>query len=246
MLMKTSRHLLAGTALALAAAAPASGAVCTPNPGNPTVRFDTRLGVFDVRLCRADVQATVDNFLSYVADGSYTSTGFIHRSVSVGISIVQGGGFYVEQEQVWSVLAKSPTPLQLAGLSNLRGTIAMARTGELDSATSQWFINVGDNVDLDTVGGGYAVFGEVIAGMEIVDLIAAVPVWQFQAPFGELPLIDYSEGDPALAHFVYVGDVRVVPEPGASGLGGAALVTLAAMSRRRRGMWRLSPFPAGT
>ena len=73
------------------------------------------------------------------------------------------------------------------GLSNLRGTVAMARTALADSATSQFFINLVDNVSLDTSGGGYAVFGKVTTGMEVVDAIAAVPT-QASPPFENLPV----------------------------------------------------------
>jgi peptidyl-prolyl cis-trans isomerase A (cyclophilin A) len=127
-----------------------------------------------VRLA-AKAPKSVENFLQYVKDGHYDGTVF-HRVIS-GF-MIQGGGFDADMKQK---ATRAPIALESRnGLSNARGTIAMARTMVPDSATSQFFINVVDNPRLDAAnspdGNGYAVFGKVVAGMEVVDKIRAVPV----------------------------------------------------------------------
>ena len=115
---------------------------------------------------------TVANFLDYVKAGHYDGTVF-HRVID-GF-MIQGGGFSAEMVQKPT---KAPIPLESrSGLKNERGTVAMARTGVPDSATSQFFINVVDNPGLDYPkpdGNGYAVFGRVVAGMDVVDRIRKV------------------------------------------------------------------------
>jgi len=137
----------------------------------PKVRFVTSEGAFELQL-RPDVAPeTVENFLGYVEDGFYDATIF-HRVIS-GF-MIQGGGFTAD-------MAQKPTnaPIKNEGsqtLPNLRGTIAMARTSNPDSATSQFFINVADNdfLNAGVRGAGYAVFGKVTDGMGVVDRIASV------------------------------------------------------------------------
>jgi cyclophilin family peptidyl-prolyl cis-trans isomerase len=124
---------------------------------------------------------TVNNFLAYVESGRYDGT-FIHRSVD-GF-VIQGGGFFYEEasDTFSGILLDPPVPNE-PGASNRRGTIAMARLGgQPDSATSQFFVNLGDNVFLDSVDGGFTVFGEVVApSMAVVDAIAALP--RVEGPF---------------------------------------------------------------
>lgn len=113
---------------------------------------------------------SVTNVLQYVASGFYT--GKIFHRVIPGF-VVQTGGYGADM-----VAASTRAPIKLEsgnGLSNVRGTVAMARTNVLESATSQFFINTVDNVSLDTTGGGYAVFGKVIAGLDVVDTMSKVP-----------------------------------------------------------------------
>ena len=137
----------------------------------PKVRFVTSEGAFELQL-RPDVAPeTVENFLSYVEDGFYDATIF-HRVIS-GF-MIQGGGFTAD-------MAQKPTNAPIKNeasqtLPNLRGTIAMARTNNPDSATSQFFINLTDNDFLNegVRGAGYAVFGKVTDGMGVVDRIASV------------------------------------------------------------------------
>ncbi len=138
----------------------------------PRVRFATSAGNIDVTM-RGDlsgIKTTVDNFLNYVDSGRLDGT-IIHRKItdaSGGIAIVQGGGFYGTAEDTQGsptqkVDADAPIPLQAGVLSNTTGTIAMARTNDPNSATSQYFFNVNDNTALDPTGAGtgYAVFGSV-------------------------------------------------------------------------------------
>ena len=139
------------------------------------VRLATSQGDIVVQLEAAKAPKSVENFLQYVKDGHYDGTVF-HRVIS-GF-MIQGGGFDADMKQK---ATRAPIALESRnGLSNARGTIAMARTMVPDSATSQFFINVVDNPRLDAPnspdGNGYAVFGKVVAGMEVVDKIRAVPV----------------------------------------------------------------------
>jgi peptidyl-prolyl cis-trans isomerase A (cyclophilin A) len=115
---------------------------------------------------------TVENFLQYVKDGHYD--GLVFHRVIPGF-MIQGGGFSADMQQK---ATRAPIVLEATnGLKNERGTIAMARTNVPDSATSQFFINVVDNAMLNATGpgNGYAVFGKVTAGMDVVDKIRAVP-----------------------------------------------------------------------
>jgi peptidyl-prolyl cis-trans isomerase A (cyclophilin A) len=136
---------------------------------NPVIVISTNMGDITVELNQAKAPVSVKNFLGYAASGFYTGTVF-HRVIP-GF-MIQGGGFTADMVQ------KSTRPAikneAQNGLSNKRGTLAMARTSIVDSATSQFFINVADNTFLDhgVRDFGYAVFGKVTAGMDIVDKIA--------------------------------------------------------------------------
>jgi cyclophilin family peptidyl-prolyl cis-trans isomerase len=137
---------------------------------HPVVIIDTSVGPITVELDRAKAPITVENYLKYVDDHFYD--GLIFHRVMPGF-MVQGGG-------MTEAMGEKPTRAPIRnessnGLSNRRGTIAMARTNDPDSATAQFYINLIDNRNLDTYGGGYAVFGKVIEGMENVDAIAKVP-----------------------------------------------------------------------
>lgn len=142
----------------------------------PQVRVQTTLGDVVMELQPARAPASVSNLLAYVEDGFYDGTLF-HR-VASGF-VVQGGGYTA------GPVYKEPTyasiPLESAnGLSNVRGSVAMARTGQPDSATSQFYVNLVDNSgSLDAAGiqpPGYAVFGTVVAGMPVIDAMARVSV----------------------------------------------------------------------
>lgn len=152
-----------------AAAAPAASAAA------PRVTLKTNMGNIVLELNPAKAPKSVENFLQYVADKHYDGTVF-HRVIPT--FMIQGGGFSQD-------LAMKPTRPPVAneadnGLSNVRGSVAMARTNDPNSATAQFFINVVDNRNLDHFSKdngqtwGYAVFGKVVSGMEVVDAIKAV------------------------------------------------------------------------
>jgi len=144
-----------------------------PAPGNPVVVIDTSAGPITIELFKDQAPVSVENFLQYVQDGFYEGT--IWHRVVPGY-VIQGGGYSPQ-------LAEKPTrpPIQneaTNGLSNRKGTVAMARTRAARSATSQFFINLADNPGLDHRGFspddfGYAVFGRVIDGWVAIDKIAA-------------------------------------------------------------------------
>lgn len=156
------------TLLTLAAVAGAARAE------NPVVVMDTSLGTIKVELFEDKAPITVKNFLDYVSAKHYDGTIF-HRVM--GDFMIQGGGLDADKKEK-ATKAAIKNEWQ-NGLKNERGTIAMARQKEPDSATAQWFINVVDNPQLSTpreVSGnaGYCVFGKVIEGLEVVDKIKAV------------------------------------------------------------------------
>jgi cyclophilin family peptidyl-prolyl cis-trans isomerase len=160
--------------LGLLLQAQAPPAPVPPTPGNPIVDIETSMGTITVELFKDQAPVSVANFLEYARDGFYPGTVF-HRVVPG--YVIQGGGFT-------SALVEKGTrpPIQneaTNGLSNRRGTLAMARTRSLRSATSQFYINLSNNPSLDHAGFspdvfGYAVFGRVIAGMDVVDRIGQV------------------------------------------------------------------------
>jgi cyclophilin family peptidyl-prolyl cis-trans isomerase len=156
--------------------------------GKPMVKIETSLGVIKVELYSDKAPVTVKNFLAYVNDGHYDGLIF-HRVIRE--FMVQGGGFTKEMKERGS---KYPPIKNEAdnGLSNDRGTLAMARTSIVDSATAQFFINVVNNDFLNhrsktPQGYGYAVFGKVVEGMDVVDKIRAVPTGK-SGMFQDVPL----------------------------------------------------------
>ncbi len=218
---------------------------------NPFVRFTTILGSYDVELCQevstrcpGVAPITVANFLAYVDGDRYPATSFIHRRGGGGNSplIVQGGGWWIDMDGgANTVTAFDPIVLEeFVGLSNLRGTIAMARFGAPDSATSEWFINLVDNVSLDGNPGppvvhGYAVFGKVTddPGLAVLDAIRALPRYNIGGAFTELPLRDYPLSGPAAPYMVYVSSVERVPESAAMLGSAVAFGTLTTLKGRR-------------
>jgi peptidyl-prolyl cis-trans isomerase A (cyclophilin A) len=139
----------------------------------PKIQFQTTQGSFTVEVYPDKAPKTVENFLQYVKDKHYNGTVF-HRVIPS--FMIQGGGFTPSMQQKPT---RSPIPLEAKnGLKNGRGTIAMARTADPQSATAQFFINVVDNQNLDAPrpdGHGYAVFGKVTQGMDVIDKIRGVP-----------------------------------------------------------------------
>ena len=158
------------------------------------VEVVTDLGTVEINLYDNATPATVTNFLNYVNGGAYTDSIF-HRSVP-GF-VIQGGGFITDiNAQVGEITTNSAVTNEPV-YSNVRGTIAMAKLGnDPNSATSQWFINLANNAaNLDDQNGGFTVFGEVTAGMDVVDAIAALPLYDFGSAFTNLPLQNYSSAD---------------------------------------------------
>ena len=134
---------------------------------NPRIDIQTTQGVITIELAADKVPLTTQNFQRYMQEGFYNNTLF-HRVIDD--FVIQGGGYTTSLELKEN---HAPIPLEPGeGLSNVRGSIAMARGSNLDSARSQFFINTGDNLFLDD--SGYAVFGQVIEGMDVVDAISAV------------------------------------------------------------------------
>ncbi|HEY6007477.1 MAG TPA: peptidylprolyl isomerase [Geobacteraceae bacterium] len=141
---------------------------------NPTVCMETSHGTITIELFKDKAPISVRNFLSYVKEGFYDGTIF-HRVIKS--FMIQGGGFDADMNQKKTKFAIKNEAAN--GLSNKRGTLAMARTAVVDSATAQFFINVVDNTFLDHRGKtpdlfGYAVFGQVTEGMDVVDAIKEV------------------------------------------------------------------------
>ena len=153
---------------------PAPAAALQPAPGNPVVVIETSAGTITAELYKDRAPVSVANFLQYARDGHYDGT-IWHRVVSG--YVIQGGGYTPEMAE-----RSTRPPIQneaTNGLSNRRGTLAMARTRQARSATSQFYINLVDNPALDHRGFspddfGYAVFGRVLTGMDVVDRIAVV------------------------------------------------------------------------
>jgi peptidyl-prolyl cis-trans isomerase A (cyclophilin A) len=150
------------------------------------VLLDTSMGAVVIELDAAKSPKTVANFLAYVNAGHYDGTVF-HRVIPN--FMVQGGGMNADMQERPT---KAPIVLESRnGLVNSRGTVAMARTAVPDSATAQFFVNLKDNTFLDSAnsrdGNGYAVFGKVVSGMEVIDKIAAVPTAS-KGPHQDVPV----------------------------------------------------------
>ena len=177
---------------------------------SPVVRMNSVFGPMDFALYERQKPITTNNFLRYVDEGRYFMTdpttgqqasSFMHRSVP-GF-VIQGGGFIATvnpnkpNEILPTQVAAYPAIQNEPGISNKRGTVAMAKVGgNANSATSQWFINLADNsANLDAQNGGFTVFARVVGGgMDVADRIANLPTFNFGSPFDQMPVRDY---DPA-------------------------------------------------
>jgi peptidyl-prolyl cis-trans isomerase A (cyclophilin A) len=149
------------------------------------VRLATSAGDIVIELDAAKAPKSVDNFLQYVKAGHYNGTVF-HRVIAS--FMIQGGGMTADMK---AKPTRPPIPLESRnGLGNSRGTVAMARTSDPNSATAQFFINVKDNENLNAAnspdGNGYAVFGKVVSGMDVVDKIRDVPTGT-KGPYSDVP-----------------------------------------------------------
>jgi peptidyl-prolyl cis-trans isomerase A (cyclophilin A) len=170
----------------------AMAALWAPAANATIVQFQTVLGTFEVNLYDQSTPATVANFLAYVNAGAYDNAVF-HRVVNGFVA--QGGGYTYEGTETLAPIAQNPAVVNEPTFSNVRGTIAMAKlSGNANSATNQWFINLGDNsANLDAQNGGFTVFGQVIGnGMDVLDAINALPKFNFGSSFDTIPLRDYT------------------------------------------------------
>ena len=163
--------------LLLATLALSAGVALAAEPAAPKVKFATSEGDFVVEVYPDKVPKTVENFLQYVKDKHYDGTIF-HRVINN--FMVQGGGYdgaYAEKKTRAPVVHEGREALAKGGPKNVVGTLAMARTNDPNSASSQFFINVKDNDFLNpsTQAPGYTVFGKVISGMDVVNKIKSVP-----------------------------------------------------------------------
>ena len=194
------------------------------NVRSTIVEIRTSLGTIEVNLFDNTTPKTVANFLTYVDSGAYANN-VVHRSVSN--FVVQGGGFQytgpvslsASNQFTLDVVETGQSVVNEPKLSNVRGTIAMAKTSNPNSATSQWFINLSNNansLDVATNAGGFTVFGQVIGnGMDVVDAIAALQVLggANDFVFKEIPLKNYTaedinnEVDLTDEHFVVISDI---------------------------------------
>ncbi len=172
-------------------------AVCAPaglsagGPNRPKVVIETNFGDIGLELFVEQAPVTVDNFLQYTNTGFYDFLIF-HRIIP-GF-MIQGGGYFIYQNTVYQASRGDAIVNEsYNGLSNLRGTIAMARSQDPNSATSEFYINHVDNPELDRSqaadGLGYCVFGRVISGMDVVDAIAQVPTGNIGGGFTHFPSI---------------------------------------------------------
>ena len=176
--------LFSGSILSLAA-----NMFMQPSNNDPStteiVVMETSLGIIEIGLDRKKAPITVENFVNYVNEGFYDGLCF-HRIIST--FMIQGGGFYPN-----STYKQAGDPIRIEstnGLKNLRGTIAMARGSDPNSATSQFYINVKDNSNLDypsSDGYGYTVFGTVVSGLDVVDEIKDVATDIKDTPYGSIP-----------------------------------------------------------
>lgn len=205
-----------------------------------TVRVITSLGDFRIELFDDVTPVTVANFLNYVNSGRFNGTEF-HRSVPN--FVIQGGWLtYNPATNVLDQITVDATIQNEPGISNTRGTVAMAKLGgDPNSATSQWFVNLADNsANLDGQNGGFTAFGRVIGdGMTVVDNIAAQPTYTV-AGLSDFPLVNYTSGAVVESNFISIavvveeetvapnyfdeasGQIRVTVDAGTSGLASMA------------------------
>ncbi|MBX7123059.1 MAG: peptidylprolyl isomerase [Opitutaceae bacterium] len=195
-----------------------------PSVTNQVVRFSTSSGIINVEMLPQYAPNHVTNFLNYVNAGAYTNT-IIHRSaVFQGVSstpaIIQGGGYLATGYPPPAIAKNAPVALEV-NAANSRGTLAAARTSSPNSATSEWYFNVIDNTTTlgPSNGGGYTVFGRALGGsLPVIDAIAAIPRYS-GGSFTEIPLRNYTGGNPNANTYVLVNSITPVSiYPGDSAL----------------------------
>ena len=179
------------------------------------VEIRTNLGTITVNLFDEDTPETVENFLEYVNSGAYANN-VVHRLAPD--FVMQAGAYTYNNELPMDNVPTGVAVINEPVLSNVRGTIAMAKqSGDPNSATSQWFINLADNSEnLDVQNGGFTVFGQVIEnGMDVVDEISELPRFNMGGAASSIPLVDFTAEDaengdePGEGNFVLITDVVV-------------------------------------
>ena len=181
---------------------------CIPiySQGGTIVRVSTSIGDFSIELLDETAPVTVQNFLDYVRRNDFNGT-YFHRVID---NFVAQGGAYRFEPFVGPIDVPTDAPIiNEVNVSNLRGTVAMAKLdGDPDSATNQWFVNIEDNVNLDTLNGGFTVFGKVLgSGMDIVEAIDEQPTIDLGLKASSAPYISSAYTDPS--DFLYM-NVEVV------------------------------------
>ena len=181
---------------------------CIPiySEGGTIVRVSTSIGDFSIELLDETAPVTVQNFLDYVHRNDFNGT-YFHRVID---NFVAQGGAYRFEPFVGPIDVPTDAPIvNEVNISNLRGTVAMAKLdGDPDSATNQWFVNIEDNVNLDTLNGGFTVFGNVLgSGMDIVDAIDEQPTIDLGLKASSAPYIASAYTDPS--DFLYM-NIEVV------------------------------------
>jgi peptidyl-prolyl cis-trans isomerase A (cyclophilin A) len=183
------------------------------------VSIDTSLGVLEITLHPESAPNHVENFLNYVNDDDYSNS-FFHRSVP-GF-IIQAGGFSYSDDQ-FTLVPTDPAVDNEFNLSNIRGTVAMAKLSENpNSATNQWFINLADNsTNLDNQNGGFTVFGTVSSGMSVADDIANLVRVNASGAFSDLPIRNFENvSDPIIwdNHLVMINETSISEIPLPAGI----------------------------
>ena len=183
------------------------------------VSIDTSLGVLEITLHPESAPNHVENFLNYVNDDDYSNS-FFHRSVP-GF-IIQAGGFSYSDDQ-FTLVPTDPAVDNEFNLSNVRGTVAMAKLSENpNSATNQWFINLADNsTNLDNQNGGFTVFGTVSSGMSVADDIANLVRVNASGAFSDLPIRNFENvSDPIIwdNHLVMINETSISEIPLPAGI----------------------------
>lgn len=179
----------------------------------PLIRLESNLGTFEMALLETDAPVTSANFLSYVNSRRYDGT-LVHRSVPS--FVLQSGGFALRADGITSVQSYGAITNE-PGISNLRGTVAMAKFGgDPNSATSQWFINLQDNsANLDFQNGGFTVFARIFGnGMRVADAMSEVPIYdasEGNPAFGEIPLLGEESAEKTFNDLVIFKSIRRLP-----------------------------------
>ena len=186
-----------------------------PGVTGQVVQYDTVMGKFNVELLASAAPQHAANFLNYVQAGAYTA-GVFHRSAALDssgqTSILQGGGYTWTGSQFASIFRYNPVPLEY-NLPNARGTLAAARTSNINSASSEWYFNTRDNSTILGTGngGGYTVFGRVMgSGMTVVDTMAAFPRYNVTGSvFTDLPLRNVSGNTITTANVAIINSISL-------------------------------------